>query len=248
VANLAGQRALVTGAGTRLGQRIALGLGKAGVRVAVHYHSNAAGAEETCRQIREAGAEAVPLAADLTRRDQARALVDQSIEALGGLDLLVGSAANFERLRFEQLDDEAFDRAIGLNLASQFSLAHQAAPALKASRGNMVFITCSSATVPFRNYLPYVVSKGALRHMVKTLSLELAPEVRVNAVAPGTVLPEAGMAESALSRVVERIPLGRTGEAEDVVEAVLYLATASFVTGHELVVDGGRSVAAFERF
>ena len=245
---LRGQRALVTGAGRRLGQQIALALGRAGARVAVHYHSSQAGADETCRLIRESGGEAVALAADLTQRDQARALVDRSVEALGGLDLLVGSAANFERIRFEDVDDEAFDRAMSLNLATQLALAQRAAPALKASRGSMVFITCSSATVPFRNYLPYVVSKGALRHLVKTLALELAPDVRVNAVAPGTVLPEENMAASALERVVERIPLGRTGTAEDVADAVLYLAGASFVTGHELVVDGGRTVAGFERY
>jgi pteridine reductase len=160
----------------------------------------------------------------------------------------VGSAASFERVAFDDLDDEAFDRTLALNLAAQVALAHQAAPILRASQGSMVFITCSSATVPFRNYLPYVVSKGALRHLVKTLALELSPHVRVNAVAPGTVLPEASLSESELGRVVERIPLGRTGQADDIAEAVLYLACASFVTGHELVVDGGRTVAGFERF
>jgi pteridine reductase len=214
----------------------------------VHYHASRDGAEETCRLIREAGGEAVALGADLTQRAEARSLALRSVEALGGLDLLIGSAANFERLRFDELDDAAFDRAMTLNLAAQFSLAHQAAPALRASKGSMVFITCSSATVPFRNYLPYVVSKGALRHLVKTLALELAPDVRVNAVAPGTVLPEEHLSEAALGRIVERIPLGRSGEPDDIAEAVLYLAGAPFVTGHELVVDGGRTVAAFERF
>ncbi len=245
---LRGQRALVTGAGRRLGQQIALALGRAGARVAVHYHESQTGAEETCRAIGEAGGEAVAFAADLSQREQARSLVDRSVEALGGLDLLVGSAANFERIRFQDVSDEAFDRALSLNLSAQLALAQQAAPALRASWGSMVFITCSSATVPFRNYLPYVVSKGALRHLVKTLALELAPEIRVNAIAPGTVLPEENMADDALARVVERIPLGRTGQTDDVAEAVLYLATASFVTGHELVVDGGRTVAGFERF
>jgi pteridine reductase len=248
VQSLRGQRALVTGAGRRLGKHIALTLGRAGMRVAVHYHSSRDGAEDTCRQIRDSGGEAVGLAADLTQREQARRLVDESVQALGGLDLLVGSAANFERIAFDEVSDEAFDRAMSLNLASQLALAQQATPALRASHGSMVFITCSSATVPFRNYLPYVVSKGALRHLVKTLALELAPNIRVNAVAPGTVLPDENMAEDALARVVGRIPLARTGTADDVAEAVLYLATAPFVTGHELVVDGGRTVAGFERF
>jgi pteridine reductase len=243
-----GLRALVTGAGRRLGREIALELGKAGAHVVVHYHQSGAGAEDTCRAIRDGGGQAAALSADLSRPEQARALVDHGVSLLGGLDLLVGSAANFERVSFGELDDRAFDRALSLNLAAQFALAHQAAPALRASRGSMVFITCSSATVPFRNYLPYVVSKGALRHLMKTLALELAPDVRVNAVAPGTVLPEETMPQDALERVVQRIPLGRSGSASDVAQAVLYLAGAPFVTGHELVVDGGRSVAAFERF
>ncbi len=246
--SLGGQRALVTGAGKRLGQAIALGLGRAGARVAVHYHHSRAGAEETCRQIEAAGGEAVALPADLDDRDQARALVDQSVKELGGLDLLVSSAASFERIVYDELDDAAFDRSLSLNLATAFALAKHATPALRAARGSIVFITCSSATVPFRNYLPYVVSKGALHQLMRTLALELAPDVRVNAVAPGTVLPPENMSEQAVQKLAERIPLGRIGSADDVTEAVLYLAGAPFVTGHEIAVDGGRSVAGFERY
>ncbi len=246
--SLRGQRALVTGAGRRLGRAIALELGRAGAHVAVHYHRSATGADETCREIVAAGGRAVALAADLNDRAQARALVDRSVQELGGLDLLVSSAASFERVPYGELDDDAFDRSLSLNLATAFALAHQATAALRAARGSIVFITCSSATVPFRNYLPYVVSKGALRHLMRTLALELAPEVRVNAVAPGTVLPPEEMSPGAVERLASRIPLGRTGSADDVAAAVLYLASAPFVTGHELVVDGGRTVAGFERF
>ncbi len=239
---LFGRRALVTGAGQRVGRAIALALGRAKMRVAVHYRSSRTGAEATAAQIRDAGGEAVLFSADLADRDEARRLADETLAAFGGLDLFVGSAASFERLRYDDLDDEAFDRSLALNLASPFALAHRLTPALRASRGSIVFITCTSATAPYKNYLPYVVSKGALRQLMRTLALELAPDVRVNAVAPGTVLPPEAMDAEALARLVSRIPLGRHGSAEDVAQAVLYLARAPFVTGEEIVVDGGRTV------
>ena len=239
---LSGRRALVTGAGQRVGQAIALALGRAGMRVAVHYRSSRTGAEATASAIRDAGGDAVLFQADLDDRDDVRRLADDALTTLGGLDLLVASAASFERLPYDAVDDEAFDRSLRLNLASPFALAHRLTPALRASRGSIVFITCTSATAPYKNYLPYVVSKGALRQLMRTLALELAPEVRVNAVAPGTVLPPDAMDAAALERLVRQIPLGRRGTAEDVAQAVLYLAQAPFVTGEELVVDGGRTL------
>lgn len=242
---LCGLRALVTGAGRRVGRAIALALGEKGVKVAVHYHQSREGALETCRSIQERGGDALPFEADLAQPSQARKLVDRVVQELGGLDILVPSAASFERLAYDALDDDALTRTLELNLAAPFALVHQASRALRAARGSVVFITCTSASVPIRNHLPYVVSKGALRHLMKTLSLELAPEVRVNAVAPGLVLPAEDMSELDLARLTSRIPLGRSGTPEDVAAAVVYLCQAPFVTGQELVVDGGRTVAGF---
>lgn len=241
-------RALVTGAGTRVGQAIALALGARGAQVAVHYHTSKDGADATVARLRELGGDGVSLQADLSDRDSARQLVDQSVSHLGGLDLLVPSAANFERISVDDVDDAAWDRALHLNLRAPFVLAQRAARALTASAGSITFITCSSASVPFRNYLPYTVSKGALRHLMRTLSLELAPAVRVNAVAPGTVLPPPNMTAETSALLASRIPLGRLGQADDIARAVLFLLDSPFITGHEVMVDGGRSVAGFERF
>lgn len=238
----------MTGAGQRVGQAIAIALGAQGMQVAVHYRESSQGAEHTAEQIRKAGGSAVLLSADLASRDGARALVDGALERLGGLDLLVASAASFEKVALSEIDDDAWDRSLSLNLASPFALAQRATPALRQARGSIIFITCSSASVPMRNHLPYVVSKGALRHLMKTLSLELAPDVRVNAVAPGTVMPPAGYAQAAIERLERAIPLARTGSPEDVARAVVFLAGSPFVTGHELAVDGGRSVARPEHF
>jgi pteridine reductase len=246
--SLRGKRALVTGAGQRVGQAIALALGAQGMHVAVHYRESRVGAEQTAEQIRKSGGRAVLVAADLRSRDEARSLIDRSVAELGGLDVLVASAANFERVALADVDDEAWDRSLDLNLASPFALVQHALPALRAAQGSVVFITCSSATVPMRNYLPYVVSKGALKHLMKTLALELAPEIRVNAVAPGTVMPPASYDAAAVARLSRAIPLAHVGSPEDIARAVVFLASSPFITGHELTVDGGRSVARSEHF
>jgi pteridine reductase len=246
--SLRGKRALVTGGGQRVGQAIALALGAEGMHVAVHYRESREGAEHTAALIRESGGSAVVLQADLAERDQARSLVDRALTMLGGLDVLVPSAANFERIALADVDDAAWDRSLDLNLASPFALVQRAVPALQASRGSVTFISCSSASVPMRHYLPYVVSKGAVKHLMKTLALELAPEIRVNAVAPGTVMPPAAYDAAAIERLARAIPLARVGSPEDIARAVVFLASSPFVTGHELAVDGGRSVARSEHF
>lgn len=245
---LTGKAALVTGAGTRLGRCIALELARRGASLAVHFHSNRAGATTLCEEARALGVQATPLQADLSNPQASRELVAASLQALGGLDLLVASAANFERIPFEQVDDDAWDRALNLNTKSPFILAQAAAPALKERGGSIVFITCASTRVPMRNYLPYVVSKAATLQLMRALSLELAPAVRVNAVAPGTVLPPENTSLSLREKLASSIPLQRFGEAQDVADAVAYLAEAPFVTGQELSVCGGRTVAAVERF
>ncbi len=241
---LRGKRALVTGAGTRVGAAIATALGARGMRVAVHYRGSKTGADAVCAAIVAAGGTAEAFTADLADRDAARALVDAVIERFDGLDLLVASAANFERIELEAIDDAAWDRTLTLNLASPFAVAMRARDALRESRGSVVFVTCTSATVPYRHYLPYVVSKGAVQKLMRALSIELAPEIRVNAVAPGTVLPPPDMDAELLERLAARAPLARIGTAEDIADAVVYLASAPFVTGQEIIVDGGRTVSA----
>lgn len=240
---LQGKRALVTGAGSRLGQAIAVGLGSAGMHVGVHYHSNLEGARETARQIEVAAGRAHLFAADLSSRQQARQLVDAAIEALGGLDLLVLSAGTFENVNYTAIDDDTWDRTLDLNLAAPFAVAHQATGALKESRGNIVFITCSSVLRPFRGYLPYVVAKAGAYQLMRALAMQLAPVVRVNAVAPGMVLPPADMDPQQVERVAEQSLLRSVGDPDDVVRAVIYLASSPFVTGEQLVVDGGRALA-----
>jgi pteridine reductase len=231
-----------------VGQAIAVELAHPQATIAVHYGQSAPGAQETQRLVSAVGGQAILLQADLNDRKAARAMIREGIEQLGGLDLLVLSAASFERIAFDDLDDDAWDRSLSLNSAAQFAMAHAAAAALKESHGSIVFITCASTLTPMRNYLPYVVSKAATKQLMRTLALELAPDVRVNAVAPGTVLPPPNYGDDERAKLAARSPLARVGDATDVARAVRFLAESPFITGHELVVDGGRTVAGFESF
>lgn len=239
---LRGKCALVTGAGRRLGADIAAALGALGMHVGVHYQSSAAGAAQTCERVRAAGGQAVAFQADLASRRAARELVDRALDQLGALDLLVLSAANFEPVAFDAIDDAAWDRALDVNLSAPFAIAQRAAPALRRAGGSIVMLTCNSRLAPYRGYLAYETSKAALHHLMRLLALELAPDVRVNSVAPGSVSPPEDWEPARVAALTANIPLRRIGRASDVVDAVVHLATAGWVTGTEIVVDGGRSV------
>ncbi|HMA92009.1 MAG TPA: SDR family oxidoreductase [Polyangiaceae bacterium] len=235
--------ALVTGAGTRVGRSIALELKCAGYDLALHYQSNESGAREVAAEARAEGLEARVYQANLEDRTKIRRMLDSVLADFEALDLLVPNAAIFERIRFEDIDDSAWDRMLGLNLTSSFTLAHYATASLISRAGNIVFVTCSSVDSPYKHHLPYVVSKAGVYQLMRTMAIELAPRVRVNAVAPGTVLPPESMSAADLERLRSRIPLQRFGSAPDVARAVRFLAESPFITGQQIVVDGGRSLA-----
>lgn len=237
--DLEGRVALVTGGGRRVGAAIARAFGAAGATVAVHHHGSVEGAAAVCDEIRAGGGAAATFRADLADPAACGALVDAVVERFGRLDHLIASAAVFERTPFEEVRPGDWERTMAINVRAPFLLAQRAAPALRAARGSIVVITCTSATAPYAHFLPYVVSKGAAKQLMRTLALELAPEVRVNAVAPGTVLPPEQMSAEERQVLAERTLVGRLGGAEDVAGAVLYLVRAEFVTGVEILVDGG---------
>ncbi|WP_434044466.1 MULTISPECIES: SDR family oxidoreductase [Sorangium] len=243
-APLTGRVALVTGAGTRLGAATARLLAAAGADLAVHYATSRAGADAIVGEARSLGRRAVALQADLQDRAALAGLARAALDwSSGRLDLLVHNAANFDRVPPAELSADAWDRAMALNATAPYLLTLELAPALRACRGSVVAIVCLSAERPWRNYIPYSVSKAALAHLVRGLAVGLAPDVRVNGIAPGTVLPPSSYDEATLARLRERIPLQRLGEAEDVARAVVFLAENDFITGQILAIDGGASVA-----
>ncbi len=242
-APLAGRVALVTGAGVRVGRAIALALAEAGADVAVHYRESKGPAEDVARQIRSLGRRAATIAAELSRPDDCRALVQGAVRELGGVDLLVHSAASFHRIRLEDTDEAAWDRAMNLNARAGFLMAREAAPQLRRRRGRVVLISDFIAETPLKNYLAHSVSKAAVEGLVRALAVELAPEVSVNGVAPGTVLVPEGTPPETAARWAAEAPLQRNGDPADVAATVVFLcAGPAFLTGQVVRVDGGKSL------
>ncbi|HUX33820.1 MAG TPA: SDR family oxidoreductase [Gemmatimonadaceae bacterium] len=241
---LRGRTALVTGAGKRVGRAIAVGLGARGMRVAVHYHGSQAGADESARLIRAAGGQAEPVGADLADPAAPAALIHDVVAQFGALDVLVNSAAVMERTPFGETTVEQWERIFALNLRAPFFLAQAAAPHLAraAGGGAIVNIADLAAFETWPAYLPHGLSKHGVVRLTESLARVLAPAVRVNAVAPGTVLLPDDWSPADAERLRETTPLERHGSPDDVVQAVLYLLDAEFVTGETIVVDGGRRI------
>lgn len=242
-APLTGKSAVVTGAGVRVGRAIALALAEAGADVAVHFRESSGPAGEVTREIDGLGRRSVAIQADLSRPGDCRSLVQNAIAELGGLDLLVHSAANFHRASLEDTDEALWESSMSLNVRAGFLLAREAAASLRARRGRVVLISDFLAIAPIRGYLAHSVSKAAVEGLVRALAMELAPEVSVNGVAPGTVLVPEGTSPDQAARWAKQAPLQRNGEPSDVARTVLFLCTGpSFITGQILRVDGGTSV------
>ncbi len=224
--------ALVTGAGVRLGQAVAAALAREGYDLLLHVHRSGpealAGRVETVR-------------ADLSRREGVRELVQEALTRFGRLDLLVNNAALFWPSPLERALDD-WDRFRGLNLEAPLGLAVGLAPRLRASGGAIINLADIYGERPLKGHLPYCLSKAGVIMLTRCLALELAPEVRCNAVSPGAALPPAESDPEHERRLVEKIPLARLGGAEAVARAVVFLARAEFVTGQVLQVDGGRTL------
>jgi pteridine reductase len=232
--------ALVTGGAVRLGRDVALGLADAGYDVVIGYRSSAAAAQETVAEIERRGREGTAVRADLAEPGQAARLADAVRDGCGRLDLLVNSAASFRSVPLMDVDAEEWDRVMDLNLRAPHLVVRACVDLLRAARGSVVNVTDLSAFQAWTVYPHHAVSKAALAHLTRVQARALAPEVRVNAIAPGAVLPPDDWPESRWQALAERAVLGRTGSPDDVVDAILYLAGARFVTGHVLPVDGGR--------
>jgi pteridine reductase len=224
--------ALVTGAGVRVGEAIARHLAHHGYAVAAHYHSH-----------RPRGF-AAALQADLAAPGGPDALAAAFRARFPRLDLLVNSAAGFEARTLEATDAAAFDAQLDLNARAPLLLTRALLGRLRLARGSVVNVAdVGGGLVAWSGYAAYAASKAALVRLTECLALELAPRVRVNAVAPGTVLWPRSYGAARRRELAGRIPLGRAGTPLDVAEAVRYLAEAPFVTGAVLPVDGGRRLA-----
>lgn len=233
------RRALVTGGAVRVGRAIAVALAGAGYDIVLHYHTSAEPAARTAEALRAGGARVETSEADLTDPRQIPRPFQAALEALGGLDLLVNSAAIFPRVDPLVATAEDWDRVFALNARAAFLCSQEAARRME--RGAIVNIVDTGASQAWPAYVPYVASKAALVSVTRGLAAAFAPRIRVNAVAPGPVLlPEGADGEAEREAAARRTAMGRVGTPEDVAEAVLYLARARYVTGEVLRVDGGQ--------
>jgi len=245
--HLEGKVVLITGGAKRVGAAICRRLHGAGANLVVHYRSSAAEARALKTELNAQRAGSVALVqADLLKLSALAGLVKETVKAFGQLDALINNASSFYPTPVGEVTDKAWDDLIGTNLKAPLFLAQAAARELKKTHGCIVNIVDIHAEFPMKSHVVYTAAKGGLLALTRSLARELGPEVRVNGVAPGTILwpdDDSWKDEVSRQRIIHQTTLKRIGEPDDIAKAVEFLiASAPYVTGQVLAVDGGRSV------
>lgn len=235
--SLAGKTALVTGAAKRVGRAVALALAGQGASVAVHYHRSEREAVEVCDEIRRSGGSAWPVQGNIGATDQVERIFREAVAQGGRIDILINNASIFKQDTIWDVTEESVLPNLRLHALAPLTLAR--ALAGQGGQGHIVNLLDTRVTMYDREHASYHISKRVLLTLTRMLALELAPQIAVNAVAPGLILPPAGEDESYLQKLVYTNPLKRHGGPQDVVEAVLFLVGSRFITGQILYVDGG---------
>ncbi len=242
--SLTGKWALITGAARRVGAEIATTLHAQGAGVAIHYRGSAEQALTLVGQLNERRPKsALAVQADLLDTDQLSRLIDTVTSHSGRLDILINNASSFYPTPLASITENQWTDLIGTNLKAPLFMAQAALPHLKATRGVIINIVDIHAIRPLRDHTAYGAAKAGLAFLTRALARDLAPDIRVNGVAPGAILwPEGGVSDSMADTVLRQIPLKRLGEPADIAGCVLYLVRdATYVTGQIIAVDGGRS-------
>lgn len=236
--------ALVTGGARRIGRAISLGLAEAGFDVVVNHHASPGEAHEVVERIRGLGQRAEAVQADVSDSVQVAELARVVEDRFGRLDLLVNNASLFQPRRLLEVEEEEWDRVMAVNLKAPFLVLKATAHLLEANGGTVVNLVDLSALQPWTEYAHHAVSKAGLLHLTRVMARAMAPRVRVNAIAPGTVLPPDDADEATRERSREAAAVGTLGTPDDVVHTLLFLHRSPFITGEVLVVDGGRSLGS----
>jgi NAD(P)-dependent dehydrogenase (short-subunit alcohol dehydrogenase family) len=242
-ASLGGKVALVTGAAKRIGRSVALRLASEGADVIVNYRGSKAEADGVVAEIADMGRRAIAVQADVAKRADVTALFAAVEKEFGKLDILVNNAGMFFSAKFEELTEEQWDTILDTNLKSQFLCSQAAAAMLRRSgQGRIINFASLGGLLAWPAYTHYCVSKAGVIMLTRCMARALAPEITVNAIAPGTI-SFSGDAPEIAQDFVRRAPLRRTGSPEDIDDAVIFLARSPFITGQVIVVDGGRALA-----
>lgn len=235
-----GKTALITGGAHRVGKAITLGLAQNGAHVIVNYYSSADAAHETAAQAEALGVGAMAIQCDISNSKQVRNMVSATSDHFGGVDILINSASWFQKTPFPMEDFSDWHRVFDILIHGSMYCANYVAPLMiKKGDGVMINILDSFAWRPVRGYAAHGAGKAGLLAFTRQLALELAPEVRVNAISPGPVLPPPDYTEEQNKRIADRTLLKRWGTPNDVVDTVLFLIQADYITGEIVTVDGG---------
>ena len=237
---LAGKVVLVTGAAKRLGRAIARAAAAAGADVAITYRNSASEARMVVGELAQYGVEALAVRCDITDEMNVREMIKEVAGALGGIDVLVNNAANYETARFEKITVQQWDAMFASNTRGPFLVSREALPFLRKRRGRIVNMGSLGGLRPWPTHAHYCSSKAAVHMLTKVMAKALAPEVAVNAVAPGMIDLGEKAAAAFMKRMSKQTPMQRNGTAADIAAAVMFFATApSFITGQIMAVDGG---------
>jgi len=239
VANLENKTAFITGGARHLGRAIALAMARAGARIAFTYHSSSKEASQTLAEIKKISPEAMALKCDVRDGQNIAQTLSAIMEQWSKLDLLVNNAGFYEDVLFPDVTEEQWDNMFATNVRGPFLVSKQCIPAVRAAKGRIINIGSLGGEKPWATHAHYCASKAALHMLTRVMAKSLAPEIAVNCIAPGMLSHEES--DPGLNKkFAEMTPMRRTGTTDDVVSAVMYLATAPhFLTGQVLVVDGG---------
>jgi len=240
----ADKKVLITGGARRLGREIALALARRGAHVAIHYNASRESAESLCREVEAAGVRGTSLQGNLEESTAVESLFQSAWEALEGLDLLVNNASIFPAGRLDEVEMADLIPNIQVNAWAPFLLTRAFWRTIRGTgqRGSVVNLLDTRIVGGDLAHSAYHLSKAMLGELTTMMALEFAPELQVNGVAPGAVLPPEGLDAAYLEGLTASLPLQRRGHPSDIAEAAVYLLGASFVTGQVIFVDGGRHI------
>ncbi|MBV8051692.1 MAG: SDR family oxidoreductase [Acidobacteriaceae bacterium] len=237
---LEGKTVLITGAAKRLGRAMALTLAEAGADVAITFLRSAREARNTVKDLQNLGVRALAIACDVTDETSVKLAIRNTIKDLGGIDILINNAANYETVEFEKLTLERWDAIFATNARGPFLVSREALKQLRERQGKIINMGSLGGIQPWSSHAHYCSSKAALHMLTRVMAKALAPEIAVNCVAPGMIDLGERAAAAFMKRMAKQTPMRRNGAADDISAAVLFFATAPhFIAGQILTVDGG---------
>ena len=235
----------ITGAAKRIGKEIALCFSEMGWNIIIHYNSSKKAADDLADEINNSNANsAVTVQGNLDVKEDVEKVINEVRDAFPTIDLLINNASTFYPTPIEDISEEHWDKLVGSNLKGPLFLIKGLKDKLKESKGSIINITDTNLSKGVANYSIYSAAKAGLESITKGLARELAPDIKVNAIAPGAMLepPDVTWTEEQKNKVISSIPLNRMGSEKDISEAVKFLAKSNYITGQIIKVDGGRSL------